>query len=156
MVPTFTYPFLTPATQANFSTKKLVIFPTTLLTIEGVFCISHVKENKQNEQNVLRVWWLWHFPLNSLLCLPYNEIRQNRFISELLLYFCVTFMLSTDWSCYSYELNNIRFFLAFMITRITGYSPFARDHNAPCLPPPPPPKFLTTIVPVFSWVLQSP
>ena len=44
--------FLTPATQANFSSKKLAIFPTTLLTNEGAFCISQVTENKQkNKRN---------------------------------------------------------------------------------------------------------
>lgn len=59
MVPTFTYPFFDTCYAGQLLHKKLVIFPTTLLTNEGAFCISQVKENKQKEQterNVLRVW----------------------------------------------------------------------------------------------------
>ena len=56
MVPTFTYPFFDTCYAGQLFHKKLVIFPTTLLTNEGAFCISQVTENKQTERNVLRVW----------------------------------------------------------------------------------------------------
>lgn len=52
-------PFFDTCYAGQLLHKKLVIFPTTLLTNEGAFCISQVKENKQKEQterNVLRVW----------------------------------------------------------------------------------------------------